>query len=123
PSRRRLAGGGRQLPADTSRFEGRFANLYGVLDVVRLGDRLLGIAPTAADPRDELVEFEVVDDDTLLNVSGDGYGFVGERVPYERDAAGTAISIRTLGGMSAWPFDVGDPAAFRPPWPDTAGSG
>lgn len=116
PPRRSLAAPSAEL-GDTSRFEGRFACLFDVLDVVRLGDRLVGISPSGPDPLESLAEFEVVDDATLRVVRGDPYHSVGELVPYERDASGATVSVRVLGGMTAWPFDVRHPEAFRAPWP------
>lgn len=104
------------LPDDTSRFEGRFANLWGVIDVVRLGDALLGLNPGQPVPLEGSDVLEVVDDDTLRIVSGDGFGSVGERIRYERDASGDVVRIRAGGGMSLWPFDQAR-GAFTAPWP------
>ena len=101
----------------TTRFEGRFANVWGVVDIVRLGDRLLAIAPGAADPLDSVDELAVVDDATLRITKGDGFGSVDELVRYEFDAAGRVTSIRGFSGMTHWPFDLhGDPP-FSAPWP------
>jgi CubicO group peptidase (beta-lactamase class C family) len=99
----------------TARFEGRFANIWGVLDIVRLGDRLLAIAPGAVDPLDTVDELAVVDDATLRITAGDGFGSVGELVRYETDAAGNVTSIRGDSGLTMWPFDV--QARFSAPWP------
>jgi D-alanyl-D-alanine carboxypeptidase len=97
----------------TARFEGRFANLWGVVDIVRLGDRLLAISPGLADPLEENDELAVVDDSTLRVTAGNGFGSVGELVSYTRDAAGEVTSIRAGSGLTAWPFRVGEP--FSPP--------
>jgi D-alanyl-D-alanine carboxypeptidase len=101
--------------ASTARFEGRFANLWGVLDIVRLGDRLLAIDPGAADPLAAPDELAVVDDSTLRITAGDGFGSVGELIHYTTDA-GEIASIRGGGGMTMWPFDLqGEPFAAQPP--------
>jgi D-alanyl-D-alanine carboxypeptidase len=105
PAHRSAAAGRAELPADTSQFEGRFSAPWGVLDVVRLGDRLLGISPVGPDPLDGADELEVVDDDTLRIASGDGFGSIGEHVRYTRDADGRPIRIRGGGGMSMWAYD------------------
>jgi hypothetical protein len=95
--------------APTARFEGRFANLWGVLDVVRLGDRLLGIDPSAGDPLEEPYDLAVVDDATLRITAGNGFGSVGELIHYTTEA-GEIVRIRGDGGMTMWPFDLqGDP--------------
>jgi D-alanyl-D-alanine carboxypeptidase len=100
--------------ASSARFEGRFANLWGVLDIVRLGDRLLGIDPSGPDPVDGNYELAVVDDDTLRITAGDGFGSVGELIHYTT-VDGQIVRIRGDGGMTMWPFDVGEP--FAPPGP------
>ncbi len=93
----------------TARFEGRFANLWGVLDVVRLGNRLLAVDPGAADPLDEPYELAVVDDATLRITAGNGFGSVGELIHYSTEA-GEIVRIRGDGGMTMWPFDLqGEP--------------
>jgi hypothetical protein len=100
----------------TARFEGRFANLWGVLDIVRLGDRLLAIEPGVTDPLDEPDELAVVDDHTLRITAGNGFGSVGELIHYTTEA-GEITSIRGSGGMTMWPFDLqGEP--LPAPWPD-----
>ncbi|MBN9190923.1 MAG: serine hydrolase, partial [Microbacterium sp.] len=92
-------------PDDTSSFEGRFAAPWGVLDVVRLGDRLLAVSPVGPEPLAGKDELEVVDDDTLRIASGDGFGSIGELVHYTRDAAGETVRVRGSGGMTMWAFD------------------
>lgn len=102
-------------PADSARFEGRFANLWGVLDVVRLGDRLCAYSPTGAAPLARSTELVVVDDVTLRATEGDGYGAIGETLQFDFDEHGRVITMRAVGGMSWWPFEV-DADAFRVPW-------
>jgi len=106
------------LPADTTRFEGRFAASWGMLDIVRLGDRLLGLSPVAADPVADPDVLEVVDDDTLRVTSGDGFGSVGELIGYTRDEAGDVVSIRS-GGLRMWAYDPARDDG-EAPW-DTSG--
>lgn len=113
PSRRSLAETAAVL-GDTSRFEGRFAGAWGVNDIVRLGERLVMTSPGGPDPVQGMDELEVVDDDTLRVRTGDGFGAVGELVHYERDEVGATVRVRAGGGVTLWPYAVGED--FEPPW-------
>lgn len=113
PARRSL----RAAPAalgETGAFEGRFAGAWGVVDVVRLGERLVMTSPGGPDPITDVDVLEVVDDDTLRISEGDGFGSVGELVHYDRDEAGVVTRVRAGGGVTLWPYAVGDD--FAPPW-------
>ncbi|WP_380164399.1 serine hydrolase domain-containing protein [Jannaschia sp. R86511] len=81
---------------------GRWATLWGVQDVVLLGDRLLLLNPSLADPGAAVVELDVLDANTLAMVSGPGYGAVGERVRATRDDTGRVATLRTASGMTTW---------------------
>jgi hypothetical protein len=72
-------------------------------DVFILGGKLLASSPDPS-PVDEPYELAVIDANTLRIMSGSPYASVGERFRYERDAAGTIISVFT-GGMQAWPIE------------------
>jgi CubicO group peptidase (beta-lactamase class C family) len=113
PARRTLTAPG-GVPGDTSAFEGRFAGAWGVVDVVRLGDRLVLTSPGGPDPVAGTSELEVVDARTLRVRDGDGFGSVGELVRYHRDDAGTTLRVRFGGGVTLWPWAVGEEHA--PPW-------
>ena len=76
------------------RFCGRFANLWGVFDVVRLGDRLYLLDPTALDPLAEPHHLRVVDERTLLIARAPGYRSPGERLVYEWADDGSVRSLR-----------------------------
>ncbi len=84
-------------------FTGRFANLWGVLDVVDLGGTLFGLSPNQPDPTTARTTFDVVDADTLLIADTGGYGSPGETVRYRRDA-GRVTAVRVAGG-TYWPVD------------------
>lgn len=86
------------------RFTGRFASLWGVLDVVRLDGRLFAVDPTAPDPTDEAAALEVVDDTTLRIVGGRGGNSYGELMRYEFNADGTVRSLRADSGATVTPF-------------------
>lgn len=71
---------------DPSRFMGRFANEWSIMDVVELGDRLLAISPAAADPIESAIELTVVDEHTLRLPIESSIGPAGELLHYEFDA-------------------------------------
>jgi CubicO group peptidase (beta-lactamase class C family) len=81
---------------DLSRFTGRFANVFGVIDIALLGGRLYWLTPTAPDPTKEAVPLEVVDDHTLRSVGGPGYLSYGEPIPFTFDDDGRPTSMRAL---------------------------
>ena len=118
PGRLRLGGAAESADAaGTARFEGRFANLWGVTDVVRLGDRLLALSAGGSAPLDGADVLERVDDTTLRIAEGDGFGSIGETMRYEFASDGAVRRIRGGGGLTSWPFEVDAANAFRPPWP------
>jgi D-alanyl-D-alanine carboxypeptidase len=86
------------------KYCGRFANLWGVTDVVRLGNRLVAVSPEADDPAEGVSTLTVVDDDRLTVSSDNGFGGVGEQMIYTFDGPDVA-SIRGPGGMTSWPID------------------
>ena len=89
---------------ERSTFTGRFANLWGVFDVVELGGRLYQLAPALPDPTVSRAELEVVDADTLRIAEAPGYGSPGELVKYTRAEDGSILSIRGGSGMTSTPI-------------------
>ncbi|MGH3096502.1 MAG: serine hydrolase domain-containing protein [Streptosporangiales bacterium] len=89
--------------ADTAAFCGRYANLWGVLDVVRLGDRLVGIRPSQADPTESSLEFAAEDATTLRLTEASGFNAPGECFRYDF-SDGRVRSIRSGGGMTLYPI-------------------
>lgn len=89
------------VPADAP--VGRFANLWGVSDVVDLGGILHVVNPRAASPADQAVRLVVRDGD-LVQEAVDGFGTVGEPVQVERAADGAVTAVR-LGAMRSWPVE------------------
>ena len=85
-------------------FTGRFASLWGVLDVAELGGRLVLVRPTPPDPLPGIEELEVVDAHTLRIAAQPSFGPAGERVPVERDADGRVVALR-LGGVTSRPVE------------------
>lgn len=81
---------------------GRWATLWGVQDLALLGDRLVLLDPSTADPTSAVGELAVLDADTLQVVTGPGYGSVGETVRLSRDEQGRVTTLRTGSGMTTW---------------------
>lgn len=88
---------------DLDRFTGRFASPWSLVDIVRLGDRLFQVAPTAADPMAAAEPFTVIDGSTLRTDSGTGYGSLGELVHFEFDKRGRVSRVRGGSGMRLRP--------------------
>ncbi|MDO8152332.1 serine hydrolase [Isoptericola sp. b408] len=86
------------------RWTGRFANLWGMTDLARLGDRVWAIDPRRADPLDG-AERLTVDGDVLRPEPHAGFGPVGEPIQVLRDAAGLPSAV-VVGGMTSWPADA-----------------
>jgi D-alanyl-D-alanine carboxypeptidase len=96
---------GQPPAAQLQRFTGRFANLWGVIDIALLGGRLVLLHPSAPEPAEEHVELTVEDDRTLRQETVAGFGSAGETVEYEWADDGTVSRVRA-GGISSWPLEV-----------------
>lgn len=87
-----------------ARFTGRFANLWGVTDIVLLGGRLYAMDPSSPDPTDDPDPL-VADGDTLKVTGGSGYGGYGEAYRYTFGESGEVVSVRGSSGLLAKPLD------------------
>ncbi|GGL96435.1 serine hydrolase domain-containing protein [Nakamurella endophytica] len=87
-------------------FTGRYASLWGVVDIAVLGGRLYLLPPSAADPTDHAAPLDVVDDRRLRIAGGSGFGSYGEELVFDVDAAGSVRSVRAESGMTRWPIDA-----------------
>jgi hypothetical protein len=97
-------GEGKRADAAAEKFCGRFANLWGVTDVVRLGSRLLALSPEADDPAEGVSTLTVTGDDRLTVDNSNGLGGIGEEMVYSFD--GDQIrSVQGPGGMTSWPIE------------------
>jgi hypothetical protein len=92
--------------ADMDRLCGRYANLWGVLDIVRLGGALFALDPTADDPAEELLKLEVTGPTTLRMGHERGYGSSGETLDFDLTDDGQVRSIRGDSSVSWHPFDT-----------------
>lgn len=88
-----------------SRFEGRFAALWGITDVVNLGGRLHALIPSLDNPAGEAVELDVVSDTELEAVGDKGFGGYGERMRYTLNDDGSVDWVRGATGMRMVPAE------------------
>lgn len=97
------------------RFTGRFAALWGVVDIAELGGKLYWINPAAPVAVETTVPLEFVDEATLRSVDPNGFSGYGEKLVFEFDAAG-AVAMRGPGGMLfERASDFHAPAVLRAP--------
>jgi CubicO group peptidase (beta-lactamase class C family) len=89
---------------DLDRFCGRFAHLWAVRDVVRLGGRLYQVDPTVDDPTHQPIALEVVDDHTLRMSVESSFASPGEELRYTFGDGGV-VSVRGGSGATAYPYD------------------
>jgi CubicO group peptidase (beta-lactamase class C family) len=114
------AADGAEPAADLASYTGHFAALWGLIDVVDLGGRLVLVAPNQPDPTVAMEKLEVVDADTLRIAEATGFSSPGETVRYTRSdgrvtsvlLAGTTIvpvadHVRVLRGLDR--ITVGGP--------------
>ncbi|TCC53207.1 serine hydrolase [Kribbella capetownensis] len=90
--------------ADLARFTGRYANLWGVTDIVQLGGRLYVLDPAQGNPADKPTVLEA-DGDTLLVTEDAGSGVYGQRYVFTFDADGRPETIRAAIGLQLQPID------------------
>ena len=89
----------------TSRFCGRYASLWGVLDLVRLGDRLMLISPGADDPTEGPTVLVPDGEDRLSVVRAGGNGGYGEQLAFSFATDGSVRSISGPSGITQLPID------------------
>lgn len=91
---------------DAAKFTGRFASMWGVMDIAQLGDRIVAIHPGAISPVAAVDTLVIAGTNSLRFESGSGYGSIGEDVFYEFDESGKVLSIKGGGGMTMWPIET-----------------
>jgi len=90
---------------DATRFTGRYANLWGVTDVVLFGDRLFALDPDQVDPAKDATPLAVEDATTLRITETSGYGSPGETMTFEFGDDGAVLSVRGSSGTTSVPLD------------------
>lgn len=88
---------------DLKRFEGRFATLWGVTDIVALGGRLYALTPSLDSPASMAIELEIVNDTTLKRVGGAKFGARGENLTYHFAKSGKIKKV--TGGHTMLPAE------------------
>jgi CubicO group peptidase (beta-lactamase class C family) len=87
-----------------ARFTGRFANLWGVVDIVLLGGRLYATDPAGPNPADEPQPLQADGDN--LRVIGGNDGAYGELYRFAFDADGAVETIQGAHGVRLFPIDT-----------------
>jgi len=93
-------------PVTVDRLCGRYANLWGVLDIVRLGGGLYAIDPTAADPAQDQRKLDVTGPTTARIGHTRGYDSSGEALEFDLGFDGRVRSVRGSSGMTWHPFEA-----------------
>jgi CubicO group peptidase (beta-lactamase class C family) len=88
------------------RLCGRYANLWGVLDVVRLDSGLYALDPTAGDPTEEPLRLDVTGPTSLRLGHERGYGSSGETLDFDVADDGRIRAIRGSSGMTWHPLEA-----------------
>lgn len=83
---------------DLAKFEGRFASLWGLVDVANIGGRLYMLAPMSLNPAADAAELEVVSERELKVVGDKGFGGYHEPMRYTFRRNGKVKQIRGAGG-------------------------
>jgi len=91
--------------AAADRLCGRYANLWGVMDIARLGATLYALDPTEDDPAAEPVTLEMTGPTTLVIGHERGFGSTGEMLQLELGDDGRVRRGRGSSGLSWFPYD------------------
>jgi CubicO group peptidase (beta-lactamase class C family) len=91
---------------ELKRFEGRLADLGGLVDVVNLGGRLYLLSPALDNPAGEAIELEVVSETELKPVGDKGFGGYGELMRWTFNDDGTVSSVRGASGHRMVPAET-----------------
>ncbi|MDZ7744590.1 MAG: serine hydrolase domain-containing protein [Candidatus Saccharibacteria bacterium] len=89
---------------DLAKFEGRFAGLWGVSEMVAVGDKLVSIHPGAWQPFSSLEELEYVDGKTLRVTNASSFSSEDELVVFNFD--NNKIKSVNHTGSTLWPEEV-----------------
>jgi CubicO group peptidase (beta-lactamase class C family) len=97
---------GQSVGPEVDRFCGRFASLWGVIDVVRLGRRLLVLSPTTDDPVATPTVVVPDGEDRLRVVDSSGYGGFAEQLRYTFAADGAVSAVSGPSGITHLPVEA-----------------
>jgi CubicO group peptidase (beta-lactamase class C family) len=88
---------------DLDRFTGRFTSPWTMLDIVRLGDRLFAVSPSAPSPMSAAEPLTVIDDTTLRTEVRSSYDSPGELWRFQFDKRGRVSRLRGGSGVQMRP--------------------
>ena len=83
---------------------GRFASLWSVLDIAKLGGEVFALYPAQVDPAATAEPLRTMEGE-LRTEEKAGFGATGERVHVERSEDG-GVRMVVVGGMTLWPIDT-----------------
>jgi len=86
------------------RFQGRFMELWSILEFVVLGDKIVAIDPTSWQPFDDAEELEYVDEKTLKVVKTNAFASEGELIHFTFSKSGEIKTVLVC-GTTMWPQD------------------
>lgn len=89
---------------DLSRYQGKFRNPWRDTQILLLGDRLVALDPSLADPKGDMVTLEPVSPHTFRMKAANPFGADGELLRVEFDEAGRIARIQ-MGAIYAYPVD------------------
>jgi D-alanyl-D-alanine carboxypeptidase len=94
------------VPANNlKKFQGRFMNLWSIIDVVAIGNKLVAASPNLWQPFIDAEELEQISNNTFKVVKANGYSWEGELVHFDIGKTGEIKSIKYC-GMTLWPENV-----------------
>lgn len=82
---------------DLSRFEGRFMNLWGVIDIVSSGNRIIAAEPASWTPFKDAEELAYINENTLKITDASSFGSEDELIRYVFDKNGVVKKITKAG--------------------------
>ncbi|MDO8582935.1 MAG: serine hydrolase domain-containing protein [bacterium] len=80
-----------------SKFEGRFMNLWGIADMVSMGNKVIAVYPDVFRPFDNPEELKYINTNTLKITKTDGFYAEGELVHYNYDKQSQVKSLTYTG--------------------------
>ncbi len=87
-----------------SKFEGRFMDLWNLIDIATVGNKIYAGYPNSWTPFKDAEELEYVDDQTLKVIKANSYSAESELVKYIFDAKNNIIKV-VYNGVSVFPED------------------
>ena len=90
---------------ENTHWAGRYWTIWGAIDLVPMGDKILAATPASGDPFADAVELTITGPDTAHITRASGFSSFGQSAKLVRDAAGQITEV-TLGGVRMLPQAV-----------------